>query len=51
MKRMIILLSLFTLAGCENVEGQYKHDKRHHNQKDQMNDQLKQIQQENTQQS
>ena len=31
--RVFLLMTVFIMSGCENTEGQYRHDKKHHEQR------------------
>ena len=31
-KKVLLLISILNLNACENTEGQYRHDKKHHDQ-------------------
>jgi len=35
-KRFLLLMALLIIYGCDNVPGQYRHDKNHHEQQDQI---------------
>lgn len=36
-KKIFLIISILILNGCENTEGQYRHDKNHHDKPGQKN--------------
>ena len=35
-KKVLLLMALLVIYGCDNVPGQYRHNKNHHDQQDQI---------------
>ncbi|NOR79940.1 MAG: hypothetical protein GQ529_03775 [Methyloprofundus sp.] len=43
-KKVLLLMALLIICGCDNVPGQYRHDKNHHQQQDQKSSELDRLQ-------